>query len=206
MGAAVIGVLAILAVGVVLTAVSSARGSTVTAPTGVAHPRFATTPATPTLEKAGGRLFVHVLGRVAKAGLYEVEPDARVIDVVTAAGGFTPGADQGAVNLARPVTDGEQIVVPAVGDPAQASGPPGARWSSEGAPAEGGGAGSPPVDLNSADEAALESLSGVGPATAEAIVAWREEHGRFESVEDLLDVTGIGEKKLEGMRDQVVAR
>jgi competence protein ComEA len=111
------------------------------------------------------------------------------VDAVAAAGGFTEVADAAGLNLARLVSDGEQIVVPAVGET-----PPGAVP---------GLAGDGRVNLNTADLAALDTLPGVGPATAAKIVAWREQHGRFASVEDLLDVSGIGEAKFEGLRDLV---
>ncbi|WP_288452430.1 helix-hairpin-helix domain-containing protein, partial [uncultured Microbacterium sp.] len=105
------------------------------------------------------------------------------------AGGFTADADRAAVNLARTVSDGEQLVVPVAG-----TSPQGGT-----APAAGDGL----VNLNTADAAALDTLPGVGPATAARILAWREEHGRFGSVDDLLSVSGIGEKTLDELRDKV---
>lgn len=140
---------------------------------------------------AGGELYVHVLGAVEAPGLYVLALDARIVDALAAAGGTTDDADLAAVNLARVLTDGEQVVVPVVG--ATAAGP-------------GTGAtvpGDDRVDLNSADQAALETLPRIGPALAERIVSWREENGRFQTVDDLLAVPGIGEKLLEGLRDGV---
>ncbi|MFD8768266.1 ComEA family DNA-binding protein [Microbacterium oxydans] len=140
-----------------------------------------------------GELYVHVhvLGSVERPGLYVLDLDARVVDAVAAAGGTTTDADLSAVNLARVVEDGEQIVVPATGAMTDAP----------------GGAAAPPgdarIDLNTADQAALETLPRIGPALAERIVAWREENGRFASIDDLLAVPGIGEKLLEGLRDGV---
>ncbi|WP_337026893.1 helix-hairpin-helix domain-containing protein, partial [Microbacterium sp. LB16] len=116
--------------------------------------------------------------------------DARLVDAVGAAGGTTDDADLTAINLARAVEDGEQILVPTVGAPTAAS--PGAATP-----------GDTRIDLNAADQAALETLPRIGPALAERIIAWREENGRFQSVDDLLAVPGIGEKLLEGMRDGV---
>lgn len=136
---------------------------------------------------SSGELYVHVLGAVERPGLYVLELDARLVDAVAAAGGTTEDADLAAVNLARVLDDGEQILVPARGAAADA---PGAAPS-----------GDDRVDLNSADQAALETLPRIGPALAERIVAWREENGRFQSVDDLLAVPGIGEKLLEGIRD-----
>ena len=154
-------------------------------------------------------VFVHVHGRVAAPGLYELPQGARVVDVVAAAGGFTAEADQAAVNLARVLVDGEQLRVPTVGETvddavaggggATAGGPAAGGPVPGGAAAVGGGA----VDLNLADEAALQTLPGVGPATAAAILSWRDENGRFRSVDDLLGVPGIGPKTLEKLRDRV---
>ena len=154
-------------------------------------------------------VFVHVHGRVAAPGLYELPQGARVVDVVAAAGGFTAEADQAAVNLARVLVDGEQLRVPAVGETvddavaggggATAGGPAAGGPVPGGAAAVGGGA----VDLNLADEAALQTLPGVGPATAAAILSWRDQNGRFRSVDDLLGVPGIGPKTLEKLRDRV---
>lgn len=137
----------------------------------------------------GGEIYVHVLGSVEHPGLYVLAPGARLVDAVAAAGGTTANADLAAVNLARVLADGEQVPIPAVGA-RPASGAPAA-------PDDG------VVDLNTADEGALESLPRIGPALAERIIAWRDEHGPFRSVDDLLAVPGIGEKLLSGLRDGV---
>lgn len=142
-----------------------------------------------TAASSTGELYVHVLGAVHVPGLYVLDLDARLVDAVAAAGGTTDDADLAGINLARTLTDGEQIIVPTLG-PA-ASGAPGA------APTDAR------IDLNTADQAALETLPRIGPALAERIIAWREENGRFASVDDLLAVPGIGEKLLEGIRDGV---
>lgn len=141
-------------------------------------------------------LYVHVLGEVAAPGLYIVEPEARLVDALAAAGGTLESADLQAVNLARPLSDGEQIVVPKIGaEPAPGS---------PGAPGGGGGAGADgTVNLNTADQAALETLPRIGPALAQRIIDWRDENGRFRSVDDLLAVPGIGEKLLAGVREKV---
>lgn len=138
-----------------------------------------------------GDLYVHVLGAVEKPGLYVLDLDARLVDALAAAGGTTTDADLAAVNLARVLEDGEQVVVPAAG---AAGGAPGSA-----APPPGDDR----IDLNAADQAALETLPRIGPALAERIIAWREENGRFTSVDDLLAVPGIGEKLLAGLRDGV---
>ncbi|MGJ0388511.1 helix-hairpin-helix domain-containing protein [Microbacterium sp. CGR1] len=136
-----------------------------------------------------GELYVHVLGAVEQPGLYVLDLDSRLVDAVAAAGGTTDEADLTAINLARVLADGEQIIVPTV--TAMADGP-GAV-----APADDR------VDLNAADQAALETLPRIGPALAERIIAWRDENGRFQSVDDLLAVPGIGEKLLAGIREGV---
>ncbi|WP_136050742.1 ComEA family DNA-binding protein [Microbacterium sp. K36] len=137
---------------------------------------------------APAEIYVHVLGAVERPGLYVLRADSRVVDALAAAGGSTDAADLAGVNLARRVEDGEQILVPVVGAVADPSAPP---------------SGDGTVDLNTADQAALEELPGIGPALAERIVAWREDNGRFRTVDDLLAVPGIGEKVLEGLRDGV---
>jgi competence protein ComEA len=165
----------------------------------LAAPASVVTPAvSPTVEAHGdtgtAAVYVHVHGAVVSPGLYRLEADARVIDAVAAAGGFSDTADPAGVNLARTVTDGEQLFVP---EPGQAPPESADGGSSGGAGADG------LVDLNTADAAALDTLPRVGPALAERIIAWREENGRFTSVEDLLAVSGIGEKVLESLRDRV---
>jgi competence protein ComEA len=182
-GAVIVLVLAAFAVTVVIGIVRGGAGSAeeVPLPTGTASASASVVD-----------VYVHVDGAVARPGLYALPAGARVVDAIAAAGGLGEGADQAAVNLARPVSDGEQIVVPVVG--AAPSATPGAGGTT-GADA--------PVDLNSADQAALETLPRIGPALAERILAWREENGRFQSVDDLLAVPGIGEKLLAGLRDRV---
>ncbi|WP_324014773.1 ComEA family DNA-binding protein [Microbacterium sp. JZ37] len=141
-----------------------------------------------------GQLYVHVHGAVAEPGLYVLEAGARVVDAISAAGGFADDADSGAVNLARPLADGEQLAVPVVGE-APPVPPPGGT-------AAPGGTGAL-VSLNSADQAALETLPRIGPALAERIIAWRDENGPFTAIEDLLAVPGIGDKMLETLRPLV---
>ncbi len=143
-------------------------------------------PTSPVLTEA--TVVVHLAGGVRRPGVYRVEAGARVIDVVEAGGGFAPEARPDELNLAALVRDGDQIRVPVRGDP-----PP---------TVNGVASGPGPVDVNRADSAELERLKGVGPALAAAIIAYRESHGDFTSLEDLLEVPGIGPAKLEGLRDQ----
>jgi competence protein ComEA len=141
---------------------------------------------------------VHVAGAVGTPGIVVVAPGARVVDAVAAAGGLAAEADVTAVNLARPVTDGEMILVPVPGQqvPAAAGGGPG-----PGAVADGGSGASGLVDVNRATAGELEQLPGIGPVLAERIVAWREDTGPFASVDDLAAVPGIGPATLEELRD-----
>ncbi|QMU98363.1 ComEA family DNA-binding protein [Microbacterium esteraromaticum] len=140
-------------------------------------------------------IYVHVLGEVTTPGLYIVDPDARLVDALAAAGGTLDTADLQAVNLARPLSDGEQLVVPRIGaEPATG----GAVAIDAGGPDADG-----VVNLNTADVTALETLPRIGPALAQRIIDWRDENGRFRSVDDLLAVPGIGEKLLAGVREKV---
>ena len=153
----------------------------------------ATVPAPTTTEAQP--VVVHVAGAVVAPGVHRLPPGARVVDAVEASGGMAADADVAAVNLAALVVDGVQVYVPRIGEAA-----PGGGAASAGAgPAAGDGL----VDLNTADVAALDTLPGVGPSTAAAIVDHRERHGPFASVDALLDVRGIGEAKLAAIRDLV---
>jgi competence protein ComEA len=147
---------------------------------------------------------VDVEGRVHRPGLQRLPPGARLADAVQAAGGVTSGAVLRALNLARILADGEQIVVPGPGDPAPVgSGGGGAGVPSPGGAGTGAGGAATPVDLNAATEEGLDTLPGVGPVLAQRIVAWRTEHGRFTSVDELAEVPGIGPKLLERLRPLV---
>ena len=154
---------------------------------------------------ASAEIVVHVVGQVLRPGLVRLRAGARVAEAIKQAGGARPGADLSALNLARPVTDGEQIRVPRPGESVAAAGPgPGSGGS--GAPAAGGGAGAPsgtPVSLNTADATGLDALPGVGPVLAQRIIDWRAEHGRFTSVDELGEVSGIGDKLLGRLRPLV---
>lgn len=155
----------------------------------------------------GGVLVVHVVGQVRTAGVYRMTAGARVGDAVTAAGGATRAADLAAVNLARPLVDGEQVVVPRPGEKVVAPGLSGGGGGGGGSAAGAGGAGAAgaggKVALNSADLSALDTLPGVGPVLAQRILDWRGEHGRFTSVEELGEVSGIGEKLLAQLTPKV---
>jgi len=140
------------------------------------------------LSEETGTITVHVAGEVRSPGLVSVASDARVADAVAAAGGSTRDADLARINLAAPLRDGEQIVIPGV----MAAGAAGGAVAADGK-----------VHINSASVGELEELPGVGPVLADRIAAYRDEHGSFAVVEDLLDVPGIGEGKLATLRDSV---
>jgi competence protein ComEA len=142
-----------------------------------------------------GVVVVHVVGRVRHPGVRQLAAGSRVADAVEAAGGATAKADLSALNLARVLVDGEQVRVPAVGDPPVTSPATGGGGAGAGGTGTGGAAGAP-VPLNTADLAALDTLPGVGPVLAQRILDWRAAHGRFTSVDELGEVSGIGEKLL----------
>lgn len=171
------------------------------APPEASLPFASTTAATAPSEStttAATTLVVHVAGAVVAPGVYELAVGSRVVDAVGAAGGLAPPADPGRLNLAAPLADGERVYVLALGEDVAPVAP-----VADGAGASAGTAGAGPVNLNSADEAALDSLPGVGPATAKAIIDHRAKIGRFGSIEQLLDVPGIGDAKLDALRDLV---
>ena len=144
----------------------------------------------------GGAVVVHVAGEVRSAGVYRVRAGSRVADAVERAGGATRRADLSQVNLAAKVEDGRQILVPrrVPAAAAAASAPAGA--AAPGQPAV-------PLNLNTATLEQLDQLSGIGPATAQKIIDYREEHGGFGSVEELGEVPGIGDVRLASLREQV---
>lgn len=131
---------------------------------------------------------VHVVGQVLQPGLVHLPAGARLADAIDAAGGAGPEADLAAINLARVLTDGEQVVVPRPGEQPQSAGAAGAD---------------PAIDLNTAATADLDTLPGIGPVLAQRIVDWRTEHGAFTAVDELAEVRGIGSSVLEGLRDLV---
>ena len=158
-------------------------------------------------QPGGSVVVVHVVGQVNRPGLVQLRQGARVADAITAAGGARHGADVSVLNLARLVQDGEQIRVPKPGETlvaAPGSGTSGGAASGGASGASGGSAaGGAPVSLNAADAAALDTLPGVGPVLAQRIVDWRTEHGRFTSVDELGEVSGIGDKLMAQLRPKV---
>ncbi len=167
---------------------------------GTSQPEAAQITAQPT-EKASVQ--VHVAGAVKKPGVVTLDGQARVVDALDAAGGTKKNADLTQVNLARVVKDGEQIVVPEIADDAGANAQqaaPGAAGGGTGTAAGPAAGAGQKININSASAAELENLPGIGPVTAAAIVAYREEKGPFASVDALTEVSGIGEATLEKIK------
>lgn len=144
---------------------------------------------------AGAKLLViDMAGAVRRPGLYRLRPGSRIDDAIAAAGGVTAKAQLEAVNLAAPIADGEQIVVPGRG----------AAGASAAIPPAAGSAPSAPLDLNTATAEQLDSLPGIGPVTAQKILAYRQEHGAFHAVAELEGVPGIGPGRLAQLKGLVI--
>jgi competence protein ComEA len=149
---------------------------------------------------AGGRVVVHVAGAVRDPGVYKLPASARVDDAVARAGGATRRADLGGLNLAAKVEDGRQVLVPERPGRDGATAASGAAAASAGsaAPADG-----QPINLNTATLEQLDTLSGIGPTTAQKILDYREERGGFGSIEELGEIPGIGDVRLASLREEV---
>ena len=193
-GATVVLVLVGFGIAVLVSALGS-HGSTEIVSSATPTPGHSAGPS----KQSGATLYVHILGAVARPGLYVLSDGDRAIDAIAAAGGFTGTADQSQLNLARVIVDGEQLYVPNIGEvPAAAAG------GASGAGGVGGGAGiAGKVNINTADEATLETLPRVGPAMAKRIIDWRAANGRFTAIEDLMSVSGVGEKTFDQLKDLV---
>jgi competence protein ComEA len=154
----------------------------------VATPIQSSASATPSMAKTASKIVVHVLGAVRDPGLVRLPENSRVQDAIDAAGGLTRQAEPGELNLAQLLSDGQQVLIGTAHHPAgEVREQPGSGTGS-GAAAKGA------LDLNRASESQLEELPEVGPVTAQAILAWRQEHGRFTRIEELQEVDGIGPK------------
>jgi len=154
----------------------------------------ASTASSPRAEVSSAPLIVDVAGWVRHPGVYQFRPGDRVVDAVQRAGGPKEGADLSLLNLAAPLADGQQILVPKEGA---------ATAPTSGAGGVIGAGGLPIVNINTADEPTLETLNGVGPSLAAAIIQFRTEHGPFTTVDQLDEVSGIGPATLEKLRPQV---
>lgn len=161
-------------------------------------------------EKAPEDIYVHVCGAVRNPGLYRLPPGSRVSFAVDAAGGFEEDADREYINLAAVLLDGVKIDVPTVEESSAlmktgASPDPVAGVSAvPGDPSQASGSGGQSlVNLNTADETELQSISGIGPSKARAVVRYREEHGPFSDISEIMNVSGIGSSTYERIKDQI---
>lgn len=160
-------------------------------------------------EASMGPVYVDIGGCVKKPGVYQVVEGTRLFEVIKAAGGLTPEADMSQINQAETVTDGQKVVIPAIGETAadgqdegssqigSTGGGTGDLGNSGGITADG------KVNINKADSTQLQELPGVGPATAEKILDYREANGAFQSPEEIKNVSGIGDKTYEKMKDKI---
>ncbi|KFF60667.1 hypothetical protein JF66_02830 [Cryobacterium sp. MLB-32] len=195
-GAAIVLLIATLVAAVVISAVTQPAERPIGAgPSPAVRPPTSAFSMAPADDSVPPTIFVHVLGSVHNPGLFEVAAGARVMDAVAQAGGLTESADQAGINLARLLADGEQVYVPAIGE-------------SPAVPIAGDGqgqVGSPPakVNINTAAAADLDTLPHVGPMMAQRIIDYRTANGLFSSVDDLRNVTGIGDKTFESLKDLV---
>jgi competence protein ComEA len=144
--------------------------------------------ASPSTSERATRLVVHVLGAVRDPGLVKLPEKSRVQDAIDAAGGLTGRADPDELNLAQLLADGQQLVIGTKSDPA------GEVRDGGDSGAESGDSATATLDLNRANQAQLEELPGIGPVMAQAILTWRQQHGRFSRIEELQEVDGIGPK------------
>jgi competence protein ComEA len=196
-----------LAVGLLWFWAGSHHGGVASAAPGPSASDAASQPPTPPAERltttTGAALAVHVAGAVVHPGLYHLPPGSRVADALAAAGGSVPRADLDRLNLAARLVDGQRVGVVRRGQPIPVG------FAGAGTDGDGGGTGSAdpgsgePIDLNAAGLAALDSLPGVGPATARAILEERVRRGGFRSTRDLLRVPGIGEGRFARLKDHV---
>jgi competence protein ComEA len=153
----------------------------------------------PSSPSSAAELVVDVVGAVARPGVYKLQAGDRVCDAVDLAGGASSGADTSAINLAARLVDGQQIVVPRKGEAGQGAGGGTGGGSGTASPGASGG----PVNLNTATLEELDALQGVGPSTAQKIIDYREANGGFKSVDDLNNVSGIGDVRFLELKDSV---
>lgn len=207
-GRAVLGLAAFLLLAVLVALILYWRGR----PESVPAPRLVrTVSSVPAASPSGApaasmppSVTVHVVGAVHRPGLAQLPAGARVADAIRAAGGTTTGARLASVNLARPLVDGEQLVVQRRDGPTIVGAPGGfSSGAGSAGAATGPGTAASPVDLNTASLEALDGLPGIGPVLAQRILDWRGAHGRFSAVDELGEVAGIGEATLADLRPLV---
>ena len=183
-GAATVAGLAIVVIAILSSTIASA-GNQVDVPL-----NLTASPGLTSMDDSNslGVVLIHVIGEVNSPGIYELESGSRVIDAVMAAGGLGPQASECGINLAREVKDGEQIVIPS---------------QQTGCATGGGSETGSLVSLNQATAEQFDSLPGIGPTLADRIVQWRDTNNGFSSVDQLNEVSGIGDKLFAGIKDLV---
>jgi competence protein ComEA len=159
-----------------------------------ARPATASVSAAPPPSLVPADIVVQIAGAVVRPGVYRLPLGSRVGDLVTAAGGPIDGVDAAVLPLAAKVADGQRVYLPKPGEPVSAA---------AGVSASGSSAAAGPVDLNSATVAQLDALPGIGPATAAAIVTYREKNGPFKTIDGLLEIKGLGAAKVDALRELV---
>jgi competence protein ComEA len=182
--------------------VASAPSSTASAAAAAAAGASAAAP-TASADPTASALIVYVVGRVRHPGVVTLVAGARVQDALRAAGGALPGSDLVGINLAQLLSDGEQVVVARPGQGSNVNGGSTGGGGAPGGASSGGSGGSVQVSLNSGDVTALDSLPGVGPVLAQRILDWRAAHGHFSSIDELDEVSGIGDKLMAEIRPHV---
>ena len=143
-------------------------------------------------QEGQGVIYVDIGGEVAMPGVYEVNEGTRLFEVIERAGGLTEEADIDEINRAETVFDGQKIMIGAIGDTAQTDEKGNSNYEDEGK-----------VNINTADSAELQSIPGIGPSKAERIIEYRESQGRFKTVEDIKNISGIGNKTFESIKEYI---
>lgn len=154
-------------------------------------------------EEISAEIFVDVCGAVANPGVYEMDADSRVFQVIEAAGGFLPEAASASVNQAQPVSDGQQIYVPTQEEVEEGTMPAAIQQTETAGDSDTAGG---VVNINTADADTLKSLSGIGDAKAQAILAYREEYGTFSTIEEIMQVPGIKESTFSAIKDKITVK
>ena len=154
-------------------------------------------------EEIPAEIFVDVCGAVANPGVYEMDADSRVFQVIEAAGGFLPEAASASVNQVQPVSDGQQIYVPTQEEVEEGTTPAAIQQTETAGDSDTAGG---VVNINTADADTLKSLSGIGDAKAQAILAYREEYGSFSTIEEIMQVPGIKESTFSAIKDKITVK
>ena len=154
-------------------------------------------------EEIPAEIFVDVCGAVANPGVYEMDADSRVFQVIEVAGGFLPEAASASVNQAQPVSDGQQIYVPTQEEVEEGTMPAAIQQTETAGDSDTAGG---VVNINTADADTLKSLSGIGDAKAQAILAYREEYGTFSTIEEIMQVPGIKESTFSAIKDKITVK